>query len=356
MRISDDEKTLYSLENTNMPKNFIKAYGYFLDAKTGDNGSYSQAALEFREAFEKSGKDTHTQLNCRVLEALCHFLTLDIDKALPEAKGALSIAIKEYPDVPLIKALNESDKKVEAGTEYKRISELAQLLSSIPITEKDTFTLCEKLAEKRKIHLHNPDLQKNWKHAALILAVLLNKDAPSFQFIEEKVRQAACSSNLRQLGVMLFLYAQEHDGKLPLPYSAAEKTIWMSEILKQQQVSWTKRGATFRCPSLMKKGKDGYSYGMNIIFMTEDSKKLIKKDKILLLSDSIHYMPGNYSHKPEYSGAAFQIQSSYEHSGIGTVDRQRHMGGANVLFSDGSVEWLSSKQISDNPEQPLWKN
>jgi len=336
-----------------LPKTFIEAYGHFLKAKAGDGPTYAKAALEFRKAFEKSGKDTHTQLNSLTLEALCYFLAFDIDKAFPAAKNALSIASKKYPEDPLIKMLNESSKKIAEGKENKISSGLAKLLSSIPLTEKNTLALSEKLTDKRKFHLSNLDLGKEWGYTSLILAVLLDKTAPSFQLVEEKVNQAVCASNLRQLGVMLFLYAQEHEGKLPLPVTT--KMTWMAEILKQQQISWAKRGPVFRCPSVEIKAKDGFSYGMNNIFMLENSKKILKNGKILLLADSVHYTPGSYSHNPNYAGGAYKVRAPYE-SGSGTVDRHRHMEGANVLFSDGSVEWLPSSRISANSQDSLWKN
>ena len=339
-----------------MPKAFIEAYEHFLNAKTGDEGTYSKVALDFRKVFEKSGKDFHLKLKCCTFESLCYFLSIDIDKAFPAAREALSIASKEYPADHLIKMLNESNKKDREKIENKEIPELAKLLLRIPVTEKNTFDLSRKLIDKRNFRLTDVDLEKNWEELAFILAVLLDKEAPSFYLIEEKIKQAVCTSNLRQLGVLLFIYAQKHEGSLPPPYNIVSKTTWMEKILKQQQVSWTKRGSIFRCPSIEIKAKDGFSYGINSIFMEEDSIKILKKDKVLLLSDSVHYMPGDYSLNPNYAGASYKIWAPYERFGTGTVDRNRHMGGANVLFSDGSVEWLHSSRISNDSTDNFWRN
>ncbi|MFA6569573.1 MAG: H-X9-DG-CTERM domain-containing protein, partial [Victivallales bacterium] len=134
----------------------------------------------------------------------------------------------------------------------------------------------------------------------------------------------------------------------PWPYAADTKLTWMLEILKSQNVQFKNRDNSFYCPSI----KTGSCYGMNNGFMLNTS--IPKKNKILLLSDSVHYMPGDYPQKPSYGGAAYKIQSRFEHPGTGTADRKRHMGGANVLFSDGSVDWLPSNLISTNPTDPLW--
>ncbi|KKR03542.1 MAG: hypothetical protein UT30_C0026G0002 [Candidatus Uhrbacteria bacterium GW2011_GWF2_39_13] len=356
-KIIDDENEKYGIEDAGFPGDFAKAYRIFLSAKAGDNDLYSMAAIEFQKTSEMLEKDIPTQLSSLSLEALCHFLSLDIEKASSIADKALPIARRKYPGDVLFKAPDKLKDILNPGTEQKRIRDLAGLLYLIAQTEKETFALGEKLRDKINFRLTRIDLKNGWEHVALVLALLLDKSAPSLLLIEEKARQAVCASNLRQLGVLLFLYAQERDGKLPPSWSAASKTTWMAELLKQQKNPWSKRGSVFRCPSLTEKGEDGFHYGMNSNFTgNNDVSKISRGNKILLLSDSVHYNIGNYPHKPDYSGGAFSLKGPYESTGGGTVDRCRHMGGANVLFSDGSVEWLQAKQIPANRQDTLWKN
>ncbi|MDD5728111.1 MAG: DUF4838 domain-containing protein [Victivallales bacterium] len=330
-------ENIYSLKNTDYPQDFIKAYEGFIEAKAGDNDSYSKTAAAFGNIPENSA----AKLNSLVLESFCRFLSFNIDRAMPAAEMALKTAIKKYPGDIVLEALNRADR----SPELKPFAAREKLLSSIPVIEQETFELSRKLTDKRNFKFHDIALTGDWKKTALILAVLLDKTAPSVGLADEKICQAVCISNLRQLGTRLFLYTQDHGGLLPPCYDRADKLTWMGKLLKHQKISWIECGTVFNCP--LKK-----SYGRNIF---ANSKKAIESGKILLLADSVHYLPGNYPANPT-GGAAYQIQAPFEHSGIGTVDRHRHLGGANILFSDGSAEWLSSKQISTNPVDPLWRN
>ena len=221
-----NENNIYKLNSSGFSKGFIDAYECFLNAKAGDNDSYSKAALEFRNVFEKSNGDSHAQLTCLSLEALCSFLSLDIDKASLDVKKNLSLSLMNHPEDQLIKAVKEVATNIEYDgvrsffkeqkmPECKRISDLAGLLIEIPEIENKTCEMSGKLKDKANYHLKNVDLKEKWAFTVLALSVLLEKSAPSFQLIEEKVCQAVCISNLRKLGMMLSIYAQGNDGHLP---------------------------------------------------------------------------------------------------------------------------------------------
>lgn len=49
-----------------------------------------------------------------------------------------------------------------------------------------------------------------------IIAILASLLLPALSSAKAKARQAACSSNLRQIGLALLMYADDHDGWLPL--------------------------------------------------------------------------------------------------------------------------------------------
>ena len=48
-----------------------------------------------------------------------------------------------------------------------------------------------------------------------IIAILAAILFPAFAKVREKARQTSCLSNLRQVGLALTMYADDHDGRLP---------------------------------------------------------------------------------------------------------------------------------------------
>ena len=62
-----------------------------------------------------------------------------------------------------------------------------------------------------------------------IIAVLVGILLPATRKMREQASQAACASNLRQIGAAFLLYAQENEGKFPFhaDWSATHKADWI---------------------------------------------------------------------------------------------------------------------------------
>lgn len=101
-----------------------------------------------------------------------------------------------------------------------------------------------------------------------IIAILAAILFPVFAQARDKARQSVCSSNLKQLGTAIMMYAQDYDETYPC-YSTypGEKIHWYDMInpyVKAQNFT----SSIFFCPSVGKKrigGNEASGYGVNYL-------------------------------------------------------------------------------------------
>jgi prepilin-type processing-associated H-X9-DG protein/prepilin-type N-terminal cleavage/methylation domain-containing protein len=155
-----------------------------------------------------------------------------------------------------------------------------------------------------------------------IIAVLTACLVPTFMTMRERSRQLQCASNLKQLGVAFYLYADEHDGIYPKAWDVSTGLRWNDELLrylssvdagKRVLVCPTARADAFEDWSVYK--KNGWQADPAVWY---DSH-------VILVFDGVQ------------NGAAAADSSTY-------MDHftNRHSGVANYLFGDGHVEAMNS--------------
>ncbi len=83
-----------------------------------------------------------------------------------------------------------------------------------------------------------------------ILAAIL---IPVVSSVRESARATQCLSNLRQIGLSLALYTDDHDGRFPFPIGGAGATQWSRQLheygLPIRSQSPTLDHEVFVCPS-----------------------------------------------------------------------------------------------------------
>jgi prepilin-type processing-associated H-X9-DG protein len=126
----------------------------------------------------------------------------------------------------------------------------------------------------------------------------------------EGVRRIKCESNLRQIGEAMDRYATDHDGMYPDDFAE----LFLSDGLSAQ---------IFVCPS----GDDIPAAGINPREIAENLKK-----------------PGCCSYLYFARGLRAPLDPACV---LATEPLQNHVGGINVLYGDGHVDWAGPKEAEE---------
>ena len=185
-----------------------------------------------------------------------------------------------------------------------------------------------------------------------IIAILAAMLLPALQGAREKARQAVCMSNLKQIGTAFSLYGDNYDGWYPLPYTAGPNT-WISQLWSYLNTSMTYSTARYgtspafsgtvtRC--LSTDSSVNWSYGQNRYAepagntTNKDARRVIAPDRTCLAADSTNWNVGG-TPTPMLANEPL---------------KDRHSGGANILFFDLHVEWSLKDTIPADETDVFW--
>lgn len=179
-----------------------------------------------------------------------------------------------------------------------------------------------------------------------VLSVLL---LPALGTAWAKIQLVACSSNLRQIGTAMNLYANEHGNYFPEVYPA-EDTTWrwkLKSYLGMPESSMGKsplpnEAGVFVCPSFNKRtaANRAYSYVLNAKMTKLQTYWQYNRNKVPAAT-TIMVVEFN-----ENTEQFIQWDASMAAKGIS----RRHVGtNANYLFVDGHVEALSETLTASDP-------
>lgn len=193
-----------------------------------------------------------------------------------------------------------------------------------------------------------------------ILAAIL---FPVFARARENARRASCQSNLKQIGLGMFMYSQDYDEKFVShfmvdtpdksnPYGWADA---LQPYLKSTQI--------FQCPSETNSAALGTSgtfsgipdptafgytdYYINVALAGVSDAALDSPSLTVMLGEGgkgSAYNEGNARYQGDSGvgtgSSGCTIADRLAESSIYQGGMTRHLGGANFTFADGHVKWL----------------
>ncbi|MFH0797773.1 MAG: hypothetical protein V2A65_12125 [Candidatus Omnitrophota bacterium] len=194
----------------------------------------------------------------------------------------------------------------------------------------------------------------------VIIAVILIPAGmllPALSQTREEEEQAMCINNLKQLGQIYRIYAEDFDGWSPFGgYNPADKTTWSDVLINAGYVGAQKSGqpSVFVCPTT--KPKTWWShwntYGTracfnnptgNPVYYRIGSNPIVTTDptndaggnaaQFILIADSIMTNTAN----ADFGKQEYYLDSPRESGGSSRI-YLNHNGMANVLFGDGHAE------------------
>ena len=179
------------------------------------------------------------------------------------------------------------------------------------------------------------------------LATLLT---PAFGRAREAARSAHCINNLRQIGLGMHMYLDEHQFQFP-PMLFSDQTAWYNAL--EPYIDDPK---VFECPNYQYHNYDNrslFSYGYNGVYGLgfHDGSKWVGRDisEVSSPSQCIMIADGAFV-AGEPPKSLFYVYKT-------NLPSDRHGQGANILFVGGNAKWHRRDHIPTTGEDSkIWWN
>lgn len=202
-----------------------------------------------------------------------------------------------------------------------------------------------------------------------IVAVLASLAISALQHSQVVARQAACASNMRQIGVALLAFATDNQSRFPLTTHTSEgvEDAWIAQLSSYvenvDRIRVSPAESPQRIQDILK--RRGTSYILNdLVFGVTDEQRLLASlalpgRTILAFIGSESRRPGpmnDHTHAASWSSwsAMFgDVEVDRHRAGSRSVLRTK--GGANYLYADGHVEFHRASEMKtriDRGENP----
>jgi len=193
-----------------------------------------------------------------------------------------------------------------------------------------------------------------------IIAILAAMLLPALAQAREKARRISCTNNLKQIGLALEIYVDDHNETYP-----NRDVVWIGDPADNVPYDWgvlvryLQADDTWYCPSddRVVAGVRQMSYGAACSFLRraawaptcEVRSRVVGPSGKILLWDS----DATINHPPKCSNSGAACHD-------GHLGSSRHGSGVNSLFVDGHVSWATEAAMRRNTANynstttPVW--
>lgn len=197
-----------------------------------------------------------------------------------------------------------------------------------------------------------------------IIAILASILIPVVGQVRESARRAACKSNLRQLGMGLILYANEHDDRLPVMQPSPPWSWDINRDILEVLTDGGRDRDIVYCPSGTPNDADIYwnypsFYAVTTyVLMVPGAGRVhprwvnrtLYPEPYKFQGEEIHPEPSQRELAADAVISVGRNFSDVTAGGSPVSDRTNHLDGAypaggNILFLDGHVEWRDFKDM-----------
>jgi len=193
-----------------------------------------------------------------------------------------------------------------------------------------------------------------------IIAILAALLLPSLSRAKEKARATQCLSQMRQFGLAVRFYADDHADEFPRSQHSAfthgQKT-WgraLAPFLGASDVTWTNLLTTiYHCPT--DKRTAPWSYGLNVYFELGPSDDYTGRPETWRRMTQVP-RPAATILYAENASAADHIMPNFWFGpqDLGDLASGRHSQRANYSFVDGHSQALPLARVFSPPKVDLW--
>lgn len=192
-----------------------------------------------------------------------------------------------------------------------------------------------------------------------IIAILAGIALPVFSKVQERSRAINCAANMKQVGVGLQAYLNDHDDQI-FPKDGKDETAWPRLLNPRYIPGWKVFRSPFdkvtgERPDLQKEPGVPVSYGINEYCLGVNTSKFVAPTQLILMApamedeDVLIFLGTSESHpklmKPEPDKG----------NGGGGVQKKRgtHFGRSqlNALYADWHVNALSYKEFQGSEDE-----
>ncbi|MBU0610037.1 MAG: DUF1559 domain-containing protein [Armatimonadetes bacterium] len=180
-----------------------------------------------------------------------------------------------------------------------------------------------------------------------IIAILAAILFPVFARARAKARQAVCCSNMRQIGMAMFAYAEDYDEALPWAAWIPGPNYWYNNTWRERIQPYTRNDQILKCPepvfapnAAYSAGHDHGHYGMcyGLCAMPD----LIKFSYLGDIERPSETFLVTENKDGDWAGEPARVYP--EDTGPCGDFHAYHNGGSNFLHCDGHVKWMTITQ------------